>query len=118
GALPSSLLPPDRARSAGLVRVPGRGMTDTAFPSISLVNAASNAALSAAVGQDLDPERWRANLLVEGPEPWAEFGWIGRSLALGEARLEVRQRITRCNATRANPATGRIDADTLGALSA
>jgi uncharacterized protein YcbX len=110
------LMPPNRAQSARLLRVPGRGMTDTEFPSLSLINAASHRALSAAMGQELSPERWRGNLLIEGLEPWQEFDWIGRKLALGAARLEVRQRITRCNATKANPDTGRSDADTLGAL--
>lgn len=110
------LMPADRAQSARLVRLPGRGWTDSDFPSVSLLNAASNRALEERVGQPLDPERWRGNLLIEGLEPWAEFGWIGRRLALGEAELEVRERIQRCNATKVDPATGQVDADTLAAL--
>lgn len=110
------LMPEGRAQSARLVQVPGRGMTDTAFPSISLLNAASNQAVGSAIGFDLSPERWRGNLLIEGLEPWVEWDWIGRALRLGTAVLKVEQRITRCNATRANPATGKTDADTLGAL--
>jgi uncharacterized protein YcbX len=110
------LMPEDRAQSARLVQVPGRGMTDTAFPSISLLNAASNAGVSTQAGAELSPERWRGNFLIEGLDPWAEWDWIGRDLRLGEAVLHVEQRITRCNATKANPATGRTDADTLSAL--
>jgi uncharacterized protein YcbX len=111
------LMPPGRARSARLVRLPGRGWTDSDYPSVSLLNAASNRALADRIGQPLDPERWRGNLLIEGLEPWVEFGWSGRRLALGEAELEVRERIGRCNATKGDPATGTVDADTLAALS-
>jgi uncharacterized protein YcbX len=111
-------MPPDRARSARLVRLPGRGFTDSDFPSVSLLNAASNRALEQRFGRPLNPERWRGNLLVEGLEPWAEFGWIGRRLRIGEAELLVRERIGRCNATKHDPGSGRLDADTLAELEA
>jgi uncharacterized protein YcbX len=110
------LMPADRAQSARMVRVPGRGMTDSDYPSVSLLNAASNRALGDHVGHPLDPGRWRGNFLVEGLEPWQEFDWIGRRLAVGAAELEVRERIKRCNATRHDPVSGRRDADTLAAL--
>lgn len=112
----SPLMPPERAQSVRLVRVPGRGMTDTAFPSVSLLNAASLADVSAKAGQQLSPGRWRGNFLIEGLSPWAEWDWIGQSLRLGGAILKVEQRITRCNATMANPETGQTDVDTLGLL--
>ncbi|MBN2906279.1 MAG: MOSC domain-containing protein [Rhodobacteraceae bacterium] len=110
------LMPADRAASAQIVRVPGRGMTDSDFPSISLLGLASLRALSDAVGQPLSTLRFRGNLWIEGTAPWEEFDWIGRSLRLGEAEFVVRERITRCMATTANPQTGQRDADTLGAL--
>lgn len=110
------LMPADRAASARIVRAPGRGMTDSAFPSIAILNAASNRALGEALGQELSPHRWRGNLWVEGPEPWQEVTWLGRDLRIGGAVLRVEQRITRCKATTANPDSGRIDADTLGGL--
>jgi uncharacterized protein YcbX len=93
-------------------------MTDTDFPSISILNAASNRAVGAQLGFEISPERWRGNFLIEGLEPWAEATWVGRSLALGAARLEVREPIVRCNATKVNTRTGEVDADTLGALKA
>jgi uncharacterized protein YcbX len=110
------LMPGNRARSARVVRAPGRGMTDTDFASISLLNAASNRALSERVGQRLDPERWRGNFLIDGFAPWEEFEWVGRRIRLGAAEVEVRERIVRCNATKIDPTTGRHDADTLSAL--
>jgi uncharacterized protein YcbX len=95
----------ERSRPAFVTRAP-RGMTDTDFPSISILNAASNRAVGAQLGFEISPERWRGNFLIEGLEPWAEATWVGRSLALGAARLEVREPIVRCNATKVNTRTG------------
>jgi uncharacterized protein YcbX len=70
------------------------------------------------MGQDLSPHRWRGNLWLEGAAPWAEFGWIGRHIRIGGAVLRIDERITRCNATKVNPDSGKTDADTLSALEA
>jgi len=110
------LIPADRAASVGLARVPGVALTDTAFPSISLNNLATNRSVADALGQPLSPLRWRGNLWFDGLAPFEEFEWVGRRLSLGGAELTVRERITRCLATTANPETGMRDADTLGAL--
>jgi hypothetical protein len=110
------LMPKDRARSARIVRVPGRGMTDTDFASISLINLASGEELGRRMGQPLSPLRWRANIHLDGLAPWAEHGWIGRRFRLGTAELTIRDPIARCLATAANPETGTRDADTLAAL--
>ncbi len=110
------LMPENRAQSARIIRVPGRGMTDSAFPSISIVNLASHRDLATWMGQDISPERWRGNIHLDGQEPWAERDWIGKTLRIGTAELEVREHIVRCLATTANPETGERDADILGAL--
>lgn len=107
---------PDRPQPARLVRAPDQAMTDTDFPSISLINLASHAAVEAELGQTLSPLRWRGNLLIGGLAPWAEMDWPGKTLRLGEIELEVVEPIVRCMATTANPETGERDADTLGAL--
>ncbi|WP_299356436.1 MOSC domain-containing protein [uncultured Shimia sp.] len=110
------LMPADRAQSAKIVRVDGVGMTDTRFPSISLLNAASNDALADQMQTDLAMERWRGNIVMQGLEPWAEKGWIGKTVKIGSVELEIHEEITRCLATTANPNTGVRDADTLGTL--
>jgi uncharacterized protein YcbX len=110
------LMPEDRPPSTRIVRVEGRGMTDTDYPSVSLINLASNADLSAHMGTDLSPLRWRCNIHFDGMDPWAELDLVGRRLALGGAELLVRAPVIRCKATTANPATGERDADTLEAL--
>ncbi|WP_457649116.1 MOSC domain-containing protein [Profundibacter sp.] len=110
------VMPPERTPSARIVRAQARGMTDTDFPSISLNNLATNRALGEKLGADLSPLRWRGNLWFDGLKPWEEFDWVGKRVRIGGAILEIRERITRCMATTVNPATGKRDADTLGAL--
>ena len=108
--------PTERFRPVSLVRAPGVAMTDSDYPSVSIKNLASNAALSGHMGMDLSIHRWRGNLWLDGLAPWEEFDWIGRRLRIGATVLEVRERVGRCKATAANPATGEVDADTLRAL--
>ncbi len=112
------LVPDNRAAPARIVREADRGITDSDFASISIINSASNRDLSAKIGQDLDVSRWRGNIVLKGLAPWAEREWIGKTLRIGRAKLEVREHITRCLATAANPLTGERDTDTLGALKA
>lgn len=111
------LCDPDRA-PARLFQVPGRGLTDTDYPSVSLINLASGRALSAHMGADLSPLRWRANLWVEGWDAYAERDLVGCQLRIGEAILKVIEPKVRCKATTANPATGVRDVDTLAGLRA
>lgn len=101
-------------RPVALARAPGRGMTDSDFPSISVKNLASNAAL----GTELSVHRWRGNLWLDGFEPWVEEEWVGRTLRVGGAVLELRERIGRCKATEADPDTGLPSGETRAALRA
>lgn len=111
------LIPGGRARPACVVAA-GRAMTDSDFPSVSILSLSSLADLGARMGMALSVDRWRANLWLEGAAPWAEWGWIGQRFHLGGAVLEVVERITRCSATTVDPETGRVDGNTLSALEA
>jgi uncharacterized protein YcbX len=108
---------PKRALPAFVVRA-RVGMTDSDFPSISVLNRASLAALGERLGKLLAMERFRGNVWLEGMAPFAEFDLVGRELRLGDAMVRVRQRITRCKATEVDPDIGASDADTLGGLQA
>lgn len=110
------IMPENRAQSVRIVRVPGRGMTDSDFPSVTLCNMASHRAVEARIGHDLSPDRWRGNIWIDGVAPWAEFDWMGCDVQIGDAILRPTERTERCAATTANPETGLRDADTLGAL--
>ena len=96
---------PGRAQPAFVVRA-RVGMTDSDFPSISVLNRASLAALGERLGKPLAMERFRGNVWLEGLAPFAEFGLVGREMRLGAAVVAVRQRITRCVATTVDPETG------------
>ena len=109
------LIPAGRARPAAIV-AGGRVMSDSAFPSVSILSLTSLAELSARMGQDLSIHRWRANLWLDGAGAWDEWGWIGQRFRLGDAVLEVVERITRCVATKVDPETGAEKGDTLAAL--
>ncbi len=110
------IMPANRAQSTRIVRVDGRGMTDTCYPSVSLINLASNADLAKTMGAEVSPLRWRCNIHIDGFAAWEEFTWAGKSLRIGEVELAVREPIVRCLATTANPTTGERDLDTLKAL--
>jgi len=111
------LWPARRPTPAALVaRRDGGALTDVREPYVSILSTTSNRILGQRLGQDLSIHRWRGNLWLDGLAPWEEFDLIGQTLAIGQARLKVERRITRCRATCANPETGQDDADTLGAL--
>lgn len=110
------LMPQDRAASARIIRVPGRGMTDSDFPSVTLCNLASHRAVEQRIGHPLSINRWRGNIWFDGVPTWEEFDWMDRHVQIGSVVFQVRERTDRCLATTANPETGIRDADTLGAL--
>ena len=109
------LVAPGRLPPVGLVRHDG-GLTDSDYPTVSILSLTSLADLSARMGQELSIHRFRANFWIDGAAPWAEFGWIGQKLAIGGALLQVVARIGRCTATSVNPDTGVAEGDTLAAL--
>lgn len=110
------LCPTDRAQPAKLFKVPGRGLTDSDFPSVSINSFSSLADVSQKAGTQVSELRFRGNLWIEGAQPWAELDWIGQEVQIGQARLRVIERTERCAATTSNPETGKIDLDTLKVL--
>lgn len=110
------LWPAERSAPTALIRAPEGGMTDSDFPSVSILGLPSLNALSQAAGRPTDPRRFRGNLWLDGLAPWEEFDLVGKTLRTGEAELEVVERIERCRATEANPDTGERDTDTLALL--
>lgn len=110
------IYPDTRRAPVAVVKSPPEGMSDVPFASVSVLNMASLRALSQKTGQTLDPRRFRGNLWIDGLAPWEEFDLVGRSLSIGDARLDVVEPIGRCRATEANPDNGRRDVPTLQAL--
>ena len=84
---------------------------------VSVINLASVRSVAQAIGQAVDPLRFRANIYVDGLKPWAEDDWIaGQAMRLGEAQLTVFKPIVRCIATHVNLDTGARDIDMVAML--
>ena len=92
-----------------IVHAQGHSFSDVAPKCVHIVNLASVRELERTLGRPVDPLRFRANLYLEGVEPWAEFGWMGKEIGIGDARLSVFARTTRCDATNVDPARGVRD---------
>lgn len=108
--------PDTQAAPTRLVRAPAQGMADNGLAQLSIMNLSSLRALSQKLGQALDMRRFRGNIWLEGLAPWEEFDLIGKTIQLGPVKVEITERIERCRATEANPATGKRDAEPVRAL--
>jgi uncharacterized protein YcbX len=92
-----------------IVHASGHSFSDMAAKCVHIVNLASVRELERVVGRPVDPLRFRANLYIEGLQPWTEFGWLNRDIEIGPVRLSVFARTTRCDATNVDPASGARD---------
>src|SRR3954453_5903759 len=64
---------------------------------LHVLTTATLAALSAAApGSAFDPRRYRPNVLLDVPDPFAEDEWVGAGLDLGEAGIDVAMPTMRC----------------------
>lgn len=92
-----------------IVHAPGHSFSDVSAKCVHIVNLASVRELEKKLGRAVDPLRFRANLHIDGLAPWAEFGWDGKEIAVGAAKLKVFARTQRCEATNVDPVTGARD---------
>lgn len=94
---------------------------------VSLLAAASVAALAAHRGEPVHPDRFRANVLLDGLDAFAEQAWVGRRVRVGTALLAVTAPSPRCvmvdAATADQPAqrgnlkaVGRLNRSELGVI--
>jgi uncharacterized protein len=85
--------------------------------SVSIVSAASVMDVAQHGGAvDLDARRFRMLFEVDGVEPYAEDGWIGRDVQMGDAVVRPLGNVGRCVITTCHPDTTERDFDTLGVL--
>ncbi len=92
-----------------VVSAPNHSFSDVAMKCLHIVNMASVRDLERTLGKPVDRLRFRANLYLEGVEPWAELNWLARELVIGDARLAVVKRTQRCDATNVDPVTAQRD---------
>lgn len=87
----------------------GHTLSDHNSPVISLINPATLEDMARVLGETPDPRRFRGNILLEGCAPWAEFDLVGKRLKIGDAEIEIKERIDRCAATNVNPESASRD---------
>lgn len=92
-----------------ILAAPGHSFSDVAAKVVSIINLSSVASIEDAVGQPVDPLRFRGNVYVSGWPAWREFDLLDKTIAIGPARLKVTKRIVRCAATNVEPRTGIRD---------
>jgi uncharacterized protein len=92
-----------------IVAAPGHSFSDVAVKCLHIVNLATVRDLERVIGRPVDPLRFRANVYIDGVEPWAEFKWLDQTIAIGDARLTVFDRTARCDATNVDPVTAARD---------
>src|SRR3954469_7516765 len=63
---------------------------------VSLLALASVDAVAAEAGHDIDPSRFRANVVLDGLPAFGEDALVGRQVRIGTALLEVTMRSPRC----------------------
>ncbi len=100
-----------------VVSAEGHRFMDHPLGHVSLINLASVRAFAKAIGREVDPLRFRANLYVDGVAPWAEDGLApGAQVEAGDALLTCFKPIVRCIATHTGPDTGERDIDVVPLL--
>jgi len=94
-----------------VVSASGHSFSDVKEKCLHIINLASVRALEASMGRVIDPMRFRANVVLDGMEPWAELDCVGREARLGDARVAAFKRTVRCAATNVEPMTGVREGD-------
>ena len=92
-----------------IVFAAGHSFSDVSAKCLHIVNLATVREVERAVGKPVNPLRFRANLYLEGVEPWKEFSWLNQDLQIGDVRLSVYKRTQRCAATNVDPVTAARD---------
>lgn len=76
---------------------------------ISVLNLNSVRDLETRIGHDIHPDRFRANVVIDGLPPYAELDSIDHVLSFGSVSFHILSRTKRCAATEVNPDTAVRD---------
>ena len=92
-----------------IVAAAGHSFSDVAAKCLHVINLASVRELERVGGRPINPLRFRANVHIDGLPAFAELGWIGRELLLGNVATKAFDRTVRCDATNVDPQTATRD---------
>ena len=76
--------------------------------SISLINKKSINDFSKKISTDIEFERFRANIYIDGLAAWEERNWIGKTIKINNVDFVVSDEISRCSATNLKPSTNIV----------
>lgn len=94
-----------------IVSAANHSFSDVAEKCLHIINLASVRDLERVTGKEIDPRRFRPNVVIDTGVPWQEFDWIGQDIRIGDAVLTVTKRTQRCAAINVDPQTGERDID-------
>ncbi len=97
-------LPPPQIIERG-----AKGNWDYPDTPISIINGETVRVISSAMGKEMDPLRYRGNLILDGFPAWEEFALMGKRIRIGGAEFEVMRPIARCPTPGVDPKTGDRD---------
>jgi uncharacterized protein len=91
---------------------------DRGAASVTVLSTGSLEAMREAAGirEPIDPRRFRMLFGVDGVAPHEEDSWVGRSIRIGEATVDLRGNVGRCIVTSRHPETGVRNLPTLDVL--
>jgi len=92
-----------------IVHALNHSFSDVSAKCLHIINLASLRELERLMGKSIDPLRFRANLIIDGPEPFSELEWPGRTMKSNDIELKVFKRTQRCPATNVDPVNGVRD---------
>ena len=73
--------------------------------SISLLNNKSIEDFKNKTNQEIESQRFRGNIYIDGIEPWEERGWIGKIIKINNISFKIEKNIPRCVAINLKPKT-------------
>ncbi len=94
---------------AHIVQATNHSFSDVAAQCLHIINLASLREVEKVMNKPLNPQRFRANIYLDGLKPWEEFNWMDDDIQFGDATLHVFQRTVRCFATNVDPQTAQRD---------
>jgi uncharacterized protein YcbX len=106
-------------RGIRLVQAVGAGdAVDRGPASVTVLSTGSLEAMRDAAGirEPIDPRRFRMLFGVDGVGAHEEDSWVGRSVRIGEAAVDLRGNVGRCIVTSRHPETGVRNLPTLDVL--
>lgn len=101
--------PPEIVSADGIRYTDVSVNSEALMNAVSFINLASVRDLSRAMGVEIDPLRFRANIYFDNGEPWSEMEWMEKEIQVGQATLRVVRQTKRCPAINVNPVTAERD---------